>query len=187
MVTYLSGFSQVGLLWEAIATDLISSKPSWDFEGRGAPDGPYAKIVNIEIGALFVTVARRALSNDRVFERSSITRPYLDAMLRPHRKGFDDLVGAITRKNAINRTNKSISDDMAHLVFFDLFDVIEEKKIWRLTDKGVSFYERFNQEIEGGTEGARSSRRDIPAVGYASFGYSVSGRLGGELIVHYRW
>jgi hypothetical protein len=145
VVSVLTGLSRFGESWEAMACEFLDSQEPWDFSAK-APKGPIAKIVTVEIGGMFVTLANRVLQT-KLFDRSSLTEDYIAAELRPHRRKIEDLT-PLGREKAVKRVNKAISDDMKVLVAFGLFANTEKKNVYRLTDLGVSCYERLaNEEI----------------------------------------
>jgi hypothetical protein len=160
VVSVLSGLDAFSRSWEAVSVELLSSKEPWDFSKK-APKGPTAKIVQIECGAMFVTVANRAMKT-RLFERSSLTKVYLEGELRPHRIRVEDLTPT-AREKAIKRVNKSITDDIKTFVEFGLFENTEKKHVYRLTELGASYYERLaNQSLPVGRDDS-NDERDLPS------------------------
>lgn len=137
----LYGLALFAEAWGAISSRLLQRQERWDF--RKAPKGPHKRIVQIETAAMFATVAKRALADDRVFERSSLTHPYVEAELAPHGMSEDDLEPG-DRDRIVKRVNKAITDDMETFVFFGLFEVTKHKHIYRLTDEGASCYAQLS-------------------------------------------
>jgi hypothetical protein len=139
---FLTGFMEFAGAWVEICSELLKNKQPWKFEVR-APKGPTRKIIYIATAALFVTAAKRAMANNRLFEGASLVEPYLAGELQPHGLAVSALSEEAKRK-AVMRIRKIIADDMAVLVFFGLFEETEKRKAYRLTDVGVGYYERLS-------------------------------------------
>ena len=102
--------------------------------------------MTIESGTAFVTIAKRAIENNRQFERSSFTRPVLDGELEPFGKKAADL-SPDGRGRAVKRINKSITGLMHTFEFFGLFEPLNKQQhTYRLTDLGVSIYKALSEE-----------------------------------------
>ena len=166
----LAGLFEFAQAWNEIATRLIAAKkaklppekwPNLEF----APDGHWAAVVDLNAGADFVTVARRALEDDRRFERAEFAGPVLAAELQPFGAVLRDL-SSDGRARGVKRVNKSIDTFMATFVFFDLFEPINKNEhTYRLTDLGVSIYE--NLSTEAPTASAEENRRVLPLGGFS--------------------
>ncbi len=140
----LAGLFEFAQAWNEIATRLIAAKK--------------AKLP-------FVTVARRALEDDRRFERAEFAGPVLAAELQPFGAVLRDL-SSDGRARGVKRVNKSIDTFMATFVFFDLFEPINKNEhTYRLTDLGVSIYE--NLSTEAPTASAEENRRVLPLGGFS--------------------
>jgi hypothetical protein len=172
VLSVLSGLNAFSRSWEAVSIELLSTKEPWNFSKK-APKGPTAKIVQIECGAMFVTVANRAMKT-RLFERSSLTKIYLEGELQPHRIRAEDLPPT-AREKAVKRINKAITDDMKTFVEFGLFETTEKKHVYRLTELGASYYERLaSQSIPVGGD-YPNDERDLPRNERAGVGFAAGG------------
>jgi hypothetical protein len=174
VISVLSGLDAFARAWEAVSAELLATKEPWNF-AKKAPKGATAKIVQIETAAMFVTVANRAL-NTRLFERSSLTGVYLDGELSPHRMTSDKLTPR-ARELAVKRINKAITDYLKAFVHFGLFEATEKKHVYRLTNLGVSYYERLATEsirVGGHDSAGEFDRPSAERIGVVSAGGSHS-------------
>jgi len=133
-----------------------------------SPQGHWSAIEDIRAGADFVTVAKRALENDQLFERASFTVPVWEAELQVYGlKPDDTTLSADGRERGKKRANKAITELMEMLVFFDLFELAKTKHAYRLTDLGVTTYEILAAEAP--TDGS-DLRDPLEPVGYSCLG-----------------
>ncbi|QOZ28580.1 hypothetical protein XH93_37240 [Bradyrhizobium sp. CCBAU 51753] len=73
-------------------------------------------------------------------------------------------VTACARELAVKRINKAITDYMKVFAHFGLFEEAEKKHVYRLTDLGVSYYERLEaQSIRLGDD-ASTGEFDLPST-----------------------
>jgi hypothetical protein len=140
-----------------------------------SPQGHWSAFENISAGAEFVTVAKRALENRRLFERASFTMPVWEAELQVYGLKPDDAtLSADGRERGKKRANKSITELMDMLVFFDLFEPTTTKHAYRLTDLGVTTYEILAAEAPTDSSDVRDTFQPgaYTTVGTASWGHS---------------
>jgi hypothetical protein len=131
-----------------------------------APRGHFGALVTIECGSAFVTIAKRALEGDRLFERSSFAEAVLEAELEPFGKTIADLSTA-GRNRAMNRIAMSITRLMRTLEFFGLFETTNKARhIYRLTDLGVKTYEALSTDPEEQSLDVIDAGSGIHFVGY---------------------
>lgn len=131
-----------------------------------APRGHFRSIVTIETGSAFATIAKRALENNRLFDRSVFAEAVLAAELAPFDKTLKDL-SKEGRDRGTNRFAMSIGRLMSTFEFFGLFETTNKARhIYRITDLGVKIYEALSRDPEEQSVDAIADSSGIHFVGY---------------------
>jgi hypothetical protein len=148
----LGGLSEFCTIWVGVCVELIKefvselpeeAKPNFN---RKSPVSPCSLLPQIEMAALFVTAANRAIQHEGgVFEVDDFAPVYLDADLHVHGWKVSDLTPS-GRDRQVKRINTALRRDMSVLVSFKLFDEVRKGKVYKLTKRGEEIFARFKPE-----------------------------------------